>query len=113
MMHGIILNLVKYYRKYSNSIALSYYAMFAVKALLLSKGITSKSHTGTIALFYENFVENGCVSKDLHKCFASTQTLREHASYGAYDDYSEEKASSRIKCAEELVIKSNDLLKQK
>ena len=101
-------------RKYRNSIALSYYAMFlAVKALLLSKGITSKSHTGTITLFYENFVENGCVSKDMHKCFASTQTLREHASYGAYDDYSEEKASSRIKCAEELVIKSNDLLKQK
>ena len=47
------------------------------------------------------------------KCFASTQTLREHASYGAYDDYSEEKAYSKIKCAEELVIKSNALLKEK
>lgn len=58
-------------------------------------------------------LESSKILFDNRKYFASTQTLREHASYGAYDDYSEEKASSRIKCAEELVIKSNDLLKQK
>lgn len=99
---------------YRNSITLSYYAMFlSVKALLLSKDITSKTHAGTISLFYENFVKNGLIDKELHKCFASAQTLREHASYGAYDDYSKEKASSKIKCAEELIIMSNELLNGK
>lgn len=98
--------------KYRNSISLSYYAMYlTVKALLLSKGLVSKSHPGTIGLFYENFVETGLIDRDLHKCFASTQTLREHASYGAYDNYSREKASSKIKCAEEMIAKSMTILK--
>lgn len=86
--------------KYRNSIALSYYAMYlAVKALLLKKGITPKSHQGTIGNFFENYVNTGLIDKQLHKCFASSQTLREHASYGAYDDYSGEMALKKIKCA--------------
>ena len=98
--------------KYRNSIALSYYAMYlAVKALLLKKGITSKSHQGTIGNFFENYVNTGLIDKQLHKCFASSQTLREHASYGDYDDYSSEMALKKIKCAEELINKANELLK--
>lgn len=98
--------------KYRNSIALSYYAMYlAVKALLLKKGITPKSHQGTIGNFFENYVNTGLIDKQLHKCFASSQTLREHASYGAYDDYSGEMALKKIKCAEELINKANELLK--
>ena len=67
--------------KYRNSIALSYYAMYlAVNALLSKKGLSSTSHRGTIGLFFENYVKNGLIDRELHECFASSQTLREHAS---------------------------------
>ncbi|MDR2624284.1 MAG: HEPN domain-containing protein [Methanobrevibacter sp.] len=51
---------------YPDSINRSYYAVFyAAKALLLKKGITNKTHTGTIRQFGLEYVVNDTFDKEI------------------------------------------------
>ncbi|ADC65995.1 HEPN domain protein [Ferroglobus placidus DSM 10642] len=51
---------------YDFAVSRAYYAMFyCAKAMLLSRGITTKRHSSTISLFCENFVKSGEFSEEL------------------------------------------------
>lgn len=55
-----------------------------VSALLLTKGLSSHTHSGTIGLFGLHFVKTGIVSTEMGKFFSELFELRQT---GDYDDW--------------------------
>ncbi|MDR2830753.1 MAG: HEPN domain-containing protein [Methanobrevibacter sp.] len=78
---------------YPDSINRSYYAVFyAAKALLLKKGISSKTHTGTIHQFCLEYAVNDTFDKEISKFFARIEEDREKADYDLTFEFSRLKA---------------------
>ena len=74
----------------------SYYGIFdAVTALLLSKEIAVKSHSGSIQQFALHFVKTGCFQSEMQEsiiyCFQKRQT-------GDYDLYTDVSSEDAIEC---------------
>ena len=68
---------------YFLSVSRCYYSMFTVaRALLLKKGITPKSHKGTIKKFGEAYIKSGIFPKDFAAALGRAQELREKSDYG-------------------------------
>ena len=62
-----------------------YYAMFhAVRALLATKRLDSRKHSGVISLFNQHFVKPGLVSRDLGRILMTAKDFRER---GDYDEF--------------------------
>src|SRR3990172_7972739 len=75
----------------------SYYTAFYVaKALLLQNGHISKTHTGTVRLFGENFVKNGLIKKEYGQWFAKLLRERTEADYDSLREIHEEEAKEAI-----------------
>jgi uncharacterized protein (UPF0332 family) len=56
----------------------AYYAMFhAVRALLATKRLDSRKHSGVISLFNQHFVKAGLVSRDLGRILMTAKDFRE------------------------------------
>lgn len=70
---------------YSDAVSRAYYAVFqAARAVLASKGLDSRKHSGIIGLFNQQFVKTGLLSKDYGKILKNCRDLREA---GDYDDF--------------------------
>ena len=64
------------------SITRSYYAMFyAARGLLSSRGISPKSHGGTLQRFAEQFVKTGLLPAEMSSMMGAAMELREQADY--------------------------------
>lgn len=64
------------------SITRSYYAMFyAARGLLAARGISPKSHGGTLQKFAEEFVKTGLLPAEMSSMFGAAMELREQADY--------------------------------
>lgn len=64
------------------SISRSYYAMFyAAKALLATKGVSPKSHGGTLQKLGELFVRPGLLAAEITAAMGAAMELREQADY--------------------------------
>lgn len=72
----------KYWYAAANRMYYSCYYM--VSALLLTKGLSSHTHSGTIGLFGLHFVKTGIVSAEMGKFFSELFELRQT---GDYDDW--------------------------
>ena len=72
----------KYWYAAANRMYYSCYYM--VSALLLTKGLSPHTHSGTIGLFGLNFVKTGIVSTEMGKFFSELFELRQT---GDYDDW--------------------------
>lgn len=59
-----------------------YYACFyAVSGLLLTKGLSSAKHSGVRALFHQNFVKEGLISKELGQVYDKLFDNRQKGDY--------------------------------
>jgi len=91
---------------YRSAISDSYYAAFYVaKAALLSLGFITKSHSGTVKLFGEQFIKTGKVAKNYGQWLSFLQELRTEADYEALVKFNHEQAAEAVTKAE-LFIKA-------
>ena len=89
-----------------DAISEAYYAMFhAAKSLLALKDIYPKTHTGVVAQFGLQFVNEGLIEELYAKSFAKAQTKREIADYDIYYEPSKEEAESIAEDAERFLAR--------
>ena len=82
----------------------AYYAAFyIVKAALINKGIISKTHSGTINLFGENFVKNRQVDEKYGKWLKELLKERTDATYEALREFSHQEAKEALEQSEKFV----------
>jgi len=89
---------------YADSVSRSYYAVFqAARAVLATKELDSRKHSGIIGLFNQQFVKTGILPKDYGKILKSAKDLRQA---GDYDDFflvSREEALSAVENASRFI----------
>jgi uncharacterized protein (UPF0332 family) len=91
----------------------SYYAMFTiVQGLLLSKGVFSKTHQGTMIKFQELFIKTGLLPVELGKVLNETFEKRQFGDYDVDADISEEDALKVLEKARSFIEKIKDYLIQ-
>lgn len=89
---------------FGDSLSRSYYAMLsAARALLATKTLDSKKHSGVISLFNQHFVKEGLVNKELGRLIAEAKGIREENDYADYVTFSEEDAKDQLSNAEKFV----------
>jgi len=89
---------------YAFAISSAYYVMFyCARALLLSKGITPKSHAGVHAQLGKEFVKTGKMPARLYTGYSKALNMRHTADYDAFIEYSERDAKEILKYAEEFL----------
>jgi len=75
---------------YEDAVSRSYYAMYyAAKALLLSKGVATRTHRGLLAMIGDYYVKTGLFDYQTFNTLAHTETLRESADYGSGEEITE------------------------
>ena len=83
----------------------SYYAYFdAVRALLASKGIVTKSHLAARGLFSEHFIKGGPFTKKDASLLNELFLLRQAGEYEADEELSEEDALTSVAIATEFIL---------
>lgn len=98
---------------YRGAVSDSYYTVFYItKALLLSKGFISKTHTGTVRLFGENFIKTGIVGKKYGQWLTSLLQERTEADYDALREFDFDEANQAVKFAEDFFEGTKNLLKK-
>src|SRR5436309_1241490 len=67
---------------FEDSISRAYYAAFyAAQALLLSEGLSSKSHTGLVSLFGLHFIKPGRIDKKYGRFLSNLLEDRQQSDY--------------------------------
>lgn len=90
--------------KLRDAISRAYYSMFhAAKALLLTKGINPKKHSGVVRMFGLHFVDEGFIEKIYAKYLTSAFTLRSRADYDIYYTPSPEEVKDIVENAERFL----------
>jgi uncharacterized protein (UPF0332 family) len=91
-----------------------YYACFyAVSALLASKEIYSKSHSGIKQMFGLHFVTTGIIDEKLSKFYTKIFSLKQSGDYEDFCDYEKADVLELIEPAKELVNKIEQILYKK
>lgn len=100
-------------RNYEDSVSRSYYAMLlASRAVLATKGLHSKTHSGTISLFGQHFVKEKLFPEEVSKFFPKGKRIREDADYGDFTIITDEDAKGEIENAGEFVKGAEHLIKK-
>ncbi len=97
-------------RNYSDAISRSYYSFFdTVSALLITKGLAAKTHSGVITLFSLHFIKNELIPNRFARLFRKAKEAREEADYEALKTFSREEAKQILDSAKEFVsyVKKN------
>jgi uncharacterized protein (UPF0332 family) len=90
----------------------AYYAMFhTARALLFSKGMSAKTHRGTISLFSEKIVKQGILHEEFADMLRKAFDLRQKSDYELYAELSVELVKEVIKNAEKFIAKVKELIK--
>lgn len=80
-----------------DSISRSYYAMFsAARALLATKKLDSRKHSGIISLFNQHFVKTGLVVRDCGRILLEAREARERGDYEDFLEVSREEAAAQL-----------------
>ncbi len=69
---------------------------WAVRALLATKNLDAKRHSGVIVLFNQYFIKEGIVDKKLGKMIAEAKGIREESDYADYVTFTREDALTQI-----------------
>lgn len=99
---------------YNNSaVSEAYYVMFyAVKALLLGKGLTHSKHSAVISAFGHEFTRSGLLPTDMHRWLIAAQELRIEADYEVSVTVAEDEARLHIDRAGQFLGKVRALIKK-
>ena len=82
----------------------------ATTALLLSKGLTAKTHSGLLALFSQHFIKTGLLPEDYYDIISRDKDLRENGDYEAFYIASLDEAKTVIEDAEKFIKKVKEIL---
>lgn len=83
---------------------------FTATALLLSRGLSSKTHSGLVALLYEHFVKTGQLTRDVAGLLPSAMAARHEADYGFPDRSTEAEARETLVDAERFLARAREIL---
>ncbi len=96
---------------YSDTVSRAYYAMyFTTTALLLSRGLASKTHSGLVALLFEHFVKPGLLDREVASLLPAAMAARHEADYGFPDRSTELEARETLADAERFVRRAREIL---
>ena len=88
-----------------------YYACFyATVALLLTRNLSSRKHSGVVALFNRHFVKEGVVSIDMGKFYSRMFDNRLESDYGHLVTIERDDIKADLEKAEEFITKIKALL---
>ena len=91
---------------YDFAVSRAYYAMFyCAKAMLLTRGITTKKHSSTVSLFREKFVKSGEFSEELASYLIDAFRKRQIGDYDVFIMPTKDEA-------EDLINKANLFVKE-
>ena len=97
--------------QYRNSVTMSYYSMYSsALALLLKKGISPKTHEGTLRQLAREYVKEGMLSKESYGYLYDAREIRNDSSYGYSKTFTEEDAEKLILQAEKFINEVETLL---
>jgi len=96
---------------YRDSVSRLYYAVYdTVCALLLTKGLAPKTHSGAIRLFALHFVKTGVISVKYSDLFTSIFVSREEADYTRRTTINKERTDEILKAASDFIKMAEKLL---
>ncbi len=99
--------------KYRGSCGRAYYAYFdAIRALLATKNITTKSHGAVRGLFSANFIKEGPFSKQDSTLLNELFELRQAGEYDPDEDISDLDAKKAIDVASEFLLQTEAYLRE-
>lgn len=99
---------------YEDSVSKSYYAIFfAAKAILLTKNLDPKRHSGVISFFSQYFVKIGELEKELANILKFAQKERISADYDEFYSSSVEEAQLQLENAEKFLQRVKGILQEK
>lgn len=100
-------------QKYRGACGRAYYAYFdAIRALLATKNITTKSHAAVRGLFSANFIKEGLFSKQDSTLLNELFELRQTGEYDPDEDISESDAQKAIEVASEFLLQTEAYLRE-
>jgi len=87
-----------------------YYAMFyAVNGLLLTKGLSSAKHSGTLSLFNKEFVNKGIAEKELGRFYNEMFEFRQKADYKDLVKFAENDVKAWLEQADKFISRISNL----
>jgi len=96
---------------YEDAVSRAYYAVLHLaKAALFSQGVRTSSHKGVLAMFGLHLVEKGLIKPDLAKILAKEKEERELGDYDVMIDIDRERATERIRQAEQFITSVKSFL---
>jgi len=96
------------------AVSRAYYAMFyAASALLASKGIYRRRHSGVISAFAEHFVKPGLIEPEYAKMLSGAFESRLDSDYDVWFNTSESIAKSAVSRAMQFISRIEEYLKEK
>jgi uncharacterized protein (UPF0332 family) len=88
-----------------------YYACFHIStALLLKNGYVSKTHSGTISLIGQHFVEKGSLSAEDARMLTRLMNMRTSGDYTDFFEYTENDILPFFKIVEDYISKVKTLI---
>lgn len=98
---------------YDDSISRAYYAMYQVAiALLMTKDLTPKTHSGVLTMLSLHFVKTGIVKKKYFDMFAHAKEARENGDYEAFYMPTKEEARLVLRNAKQFIDEIERILKK-
>jgi len=99
-------------RELEDAASRAYYAMFhAARAILFSKGLTPRTHRGTISIFGEKIIKQGILSEEYADMLRKAFDLRQKSDYELYTQLNAEAIKEAIRNAEKFIKKAKELTK--
>lgn len=91
-----------------------YYAAFhMVKALLATKDLDAKTHSGVKTLFSEHFVNTGLVSREYGSFFSDLEGTRSDFDYNDFVSYTEAEIKDLVSQTKEFLVEIESFIKKK
>ena len=89
---------------YQDAVSRAYYAVFqAARAVLATKSLDSKKHSGVISLFNKDFIKTGKLPRDFGKILKKAKDLRQASDYNDFYLVSKEEAKDAVESAERFI----------
>lgn len=86
---------------FADATSRAYYALLhGARALLATKGLDSKKHSGVISLFNQHFVKTGIAPKELGRLLLNAKDIREESDYNEFYLVNKSEAAEMVKQAE-------------
>ncbi|HUW65605.1 MAG TPA: HEPN domain-containing protein [Spirochaetia bacterium] len=94
---------------YADAVSRAYYAVFsAARAMLATKSLDSRKHSGVISLFNQHFVKTEIISKEAGRLIMEARDLREEGDYNDFYVTNEKDASKVITGAKMFLSSVSD-----